>query len=241
MGQWYVNLKGAPSSQKDLEALFSLGDVRVRKEGEGWILTWEHLDSISEFNEVVDEAKHVISIMNGAAKLHYGDFSPVEFAGVIRIDDDGKRTHMIEPLVCSVRVSTRIVGMRVIRADGTESPARPSNAVGWIQLGLKDRSVADALRFFASPTWFNLYKVFEVVRDDIGGDEALKNKGWAAKSQISAFHRTANSRQALGDEARHATAKNPPPAKPMRLRDARELWDRILRKWIEEKRAKLQT
>ena len=39
----------------------------------------------------------------------------------------------------------------------------------WFNLAQRDTNVADALRQFArSHEWFDIYKVYEIIRDDLG-------------------------------------------------------------------------
>jgi hypothetical protein len=46
--------------------------------------------------------------------------------------------------------------------------------------------------------WSNLFKVFEIVRRDCGGEGAAQSAGWATKKSMELFRRTANSFEAVG-------------------------------------------
>jgi hypothetical protein len=83
--------------------------------------------------------------------------------------------------------------------------------------------------------WINLYKVYEVVRDDVGGKHVLVRNGWATADDIRRFTETAQSPQLLGDAARHAGRKRPPPPDPMTLDGAKALIGAMVRSWVSTK------
>jgi hypothetical protein len=103
-----------------------------------------------------------------------------------------------------------------------------------ISLIFQDQNVEYVIRHHGSPTsWHNLINIFEAIESDVGG--LIITLGWATKSELDTFTRTANSRQAIGDEARHGHNKFDPPKKPMTLQQACELIARITCKWIDYK------
>ena len=98
----------------------------------------------------------------------------------------------------------------------------------WFNLAQRDTNVADALRQFArSHEWFDIYKVYEIIRDDLGSKK-LNSKKFVGKTDLDLLRQTAN-------YYRHARTARP--SKPMTHNDARELIRRVLRHWLEEKDA----
>ncbi len=78
-----------------------------------------------------------------------------------------------------------------------------------INLIFQDSEVETVVRLHGSPetSWGYLRYIFEVIQSDVGG--LMVSQGWAAQPEIDTFTQTANSRQAIGDEARHGHKKNP--------------------------------
>ncbi len=52
-----------------------------------------------------------------------------------------------------------------------------------------------------SPTWSELYLIFELVEANVGG--RMHTEGWIDRTEKKLFTRTANSYTALGREGRH--------------------------------------
>jgi hypothetical protein len=92
-------------------------------------------------------------------------------------------------------------------------------------------NVAAALHFFMKCDWVSLYKAWEMARDAAGGNHDLVNKGWAERRKQNRFTGTAQSREELGDEARHASEQYKPPKDPMSLNEARSFVRSILQAW----------
>lgn len=121
-----------------------------------------------------------------------------------------------------------------VGADGQIVPDPPSPLPRKLHLAVTDKNVDDALYFLqrADPNWTELWKAYEVVRDDVGKIEA---QGWASERDLSRFTGTANHQDAAGREARHARLATPPVADPMPLEEARALVERVVSLWLNAK------
>lgn len=98
-----------------------------------------------------------------------------------------------------------------------------------------DTSVTNAIRLLGTREgdWVNLYKVLEIVKGDVG--RKIIDNGWASKKILDRFTNTANTSNAIGDDARHAADKFQPPAVPMTLPEARALIASVVMRWVEPK------
>src|SRR5213082_3135569 len=85
----------------------------------------------------------------------------------------------------------------------------------WLRLVHSNETVSRALRVFAqgSVRWSDLYHAFEIVESSVGG--GMYERGWITREQTSLFSWTANSPQAVGEQARHGRQRNDPPPEPM--------------------------
>ena len=103
----------------------------------------------------------------------------------------------------------------------------------FVGVAMEAPRVLEALRHFSEPpSWDRLYKIVEIVEDDVG---AIDRRGWATKKELSRFSHTANSPKILGRAARHATQRVRPPKHPMDLVEAEELVKRVLVRWLQGK------
>lgn len=81
-------------------------------------------------------------------------------------------------------------------------------------------------------TWFNLYKIYELIEKVVGGEKELKAKNWVSPAQIKSFISTSNYFY------RHSILKvfnKSPTNRKMGLKEAREIISTLLSKYIEEK------
>lgn len=107
-------------------------------------------------------------------------------------------------------------------------PLDPDTLWPLVDLAVDTPRVLEALREFREPAaWDALYRVFEIVRDDVGGE--IQRAGWATKAEQERFKQTANSLD------RHAKGVVPPPKKPMTLPEGADFVRKVLRRWIEAK------
>ncbi len=108
--------------------------------------------------------------------------------------------------------------------DSMGKPVETKTVNGMDQMrraAIRCQPVAEALHFFKIGDWNSLCKVYEIIKADIGGERALAGKAWLTNGMLKIFTQTAQSRDALGDAARHASRSYPAPAKPMSLVQAK--------------------
>jgi hypothetical protein len=89
--------------------------------------------------------------------------------------------------------------------------------------------------FGAQPSAVNLYRVFEVIRENTKGEDHMVKNGWTTKPHTGRFRHTMNSVAALGAEARHGVEPTTPPTNPMSMLEAREFIQRLLALWLRSK------
>ncbi len=100
-----------------------------------------------------------------------------------------------------------------------------------IVAGQSNPAVAEAFLYLDHPQvgWPDLYKAYEVIRHDSGGQLGLLKFGWATKPELSRFTQTAN-------HYRHAkNSEYSLPAKPMTISLARKFVRELLSNWLATK------
>lgn len=101
-------------------------------------------------------------------------------------------------------------------------------------LARKDSKVKKVIRlmnFSDAYSWVNLYRICEIITDDID----IVKEGWISKRKLKLFKRTACSPTCIGREARHGIPVGDPPRKPMEHEDAKQIIYSIIKSWIENK------
>lgn len=241
MHRWLIRLKGHPFDLERLEETLTSPQVQVFEQ-EGHYYLWS--PAIGRFETEREiycyAAGKLIPAINGLMRTHYPDFCNVEVDGVAKEAEDGSITHFVfaeVKLQASARVRCKASVVRV-EANGTvvddsPEPTKPTKEGRWAGVLLEDERCLDAFRLFGTKPndWATLYKVLEIVESD-----GAPVTSWVSKNKVESFTRTANSPDAIGDDARHANRKKClPPSKPMSIQEAQNLIRTILYRWIDSK------
>ena len=236
MPNWLVRLKGEKFDLEDLPSLLRSPELTVIEENGSYYLKSSDFDSLSLADEVRECVIAIIEMLNDAVKFQIHNFRGVSEDGVTLIEEDGSRRHYAYLKGSITARSKTSANLTVTTSNGTQQVAsRPSNVESLLNLAKDDKAVADALHFFRENTWISLYKVYEIIRDDVGKEDAIIRDGWVTKTELSRFTQTAQSRAALGDNARHAAKKFQPPTKPMPFHEAESLIRGVLLSWFHSK------
>lgn len=103
----------------------------------------------------------------------------------------------------------------------------------WLRLARSDEVISRALRVFAQGNvrWSDLYHAFEIVESSAG--RGMYDHGWITREQASLFSWTANSPDAVGEQARHGHQRNEPPPNPMSEEHAGQLIRDLVHQWLD--------
>jgi hypothetical protein len=231
MKHWEVTINGDESQLRLLAEAFVGPEWTVTQRGSEFFLTGIALDALTDARTVRAKAKARIASISGASMLYLGSPKPLEVGDVVEVDHNGSRCLTWTPDPVVAHFSVLPASLSFTHADGSVVVCRPAAPV--VQAALKaDRSdaVEEVLRLRSAPDllWTDLYRILEVIQAD-GGPIS------ASKAEVSRFKHTANSKRAAGDLARHGSEETEPPRNPMKLHEAREFIDRIIRDWLASK------
>jgi hypothetical protein len=231
MATWIVRLDGDPD---DLNALVDLG-VSVTRGSDGVVFRSPELDTLSDARLVRDLAIKSIAALCGLSRIAEGDDKArVVTVGAIFREDGTRRDTFLTPESVELRLRVRAANLK--GSGDTESPVGKSYPE-WAAAAGRDPNVKLALQYFGpEPSAESLWKVYEVIRADVGGKTNIINNGWATATEIDSF-RSVHYPSALGEKARHGTEpKNQSaPISPMSLGQARQFVGRLLRRWLASK------
>ncbi len=234
MSTWSVQLKGGDQSFDDLVSQFRSPDLYVTKNRDGFELRSSDFDDIDDSNDVRDHGVELIKRMNGVAKLFFGHYISVEFGGsVTKYQEDGTCGIYIYPLPAIFHLRASAAALTWSK-DDPDAPPPLTVSNSRVAIAKQDERVGRALRLFGyEHTWDNLYKIYEVIEEDVGSKEIRAN--WPAGDRLNAFTSTANNPRAVGDAARHGHHRHEPPKNPLSLHEAQRLIRGWLRHWLEMK------
>jgi len=234
MAEWRVQLQGNNIDLQELKEILSDHDPMIIQENSDFYLKSKGWDQLEEAEQVRDQAKHVIGLLDSAAYVHFRDTAPITIGHIIRVDGDGRRRNFVFAEV-HLALHSRVRATATVTGPGGQpvESQQEHPIIRTLRASTKHSSVADALGFLRKGDWIGLYKAYEIVRDEVHGEEKIIRQGWLTKASISRFTQTAQSREALGDDARHASHKYKPPQKPMSIHEARAIIGDLLQKWID--------
>ena len=233
MPEWRVRVEGTRVALKELPRFLPPACSIVDWDGMRCLKS-PLFDTLHEAAEVMRAAAKFLEAANLVAALRARGWHPVACDAVAEVREDETK-QWVKFLSASITVSASMTASAtVVRADGTiEGPSDPPAFNNEAQLVMQSVPVRQALSFLQEGSWESLYKAYEIVRADVGGDQALCALGWAAGPVLSRFRHTCQSPTALGAEARHGVEPAAPPARPLEYAEARNLVASLFAKWVE--------
>ncbi len=242
---WQVQLHGWGSDLEHLARHFGSQPVRVvRDERDGaFLYESDAFATCSTSEEVLAIAEKELCALSGVLKLCRGSHEPLRPGAVYKRNAAGGRDiflHLRDTL--QVRVEFGEVTVTVTDSQGNvvTKPPPPPRSIAITRLALADAAVAKAMRLLSaedSETWVGLYRIYEVVEADVGGELALKKRGWGSAGDLKRFKHSANSVTVAGDAARHGKELTSPPANPMSLEEAAAYVNYVVSAWLAAKGA----
>lgn len=171
-------------------------------------------DGMKSAKDVNERAKELFATLNVTIAAH-ASADLVRNGAVVEFVPDGqpKRIHFLEAksIILQTRVGMAELTIRNAAGEVIQSPVVESAAQRWLRAATIEPEIGCALRYLAGkPTWFELYKAYEALRN-------MPNGG-IANSEVKRFTQTANA-----GERHHSNNKIKPHKKPMELWKARAL------------------
>jgi len=164
-------------------------------------------------SQVWEDVKGFIDIINGSAIVEDFLITPVILHYIKYVDVKGK-----------IQFLPNIGNMYAVLPSIRGSKPDISK---FIPLALTDKAVAKALRLCSRELdWSNLYRIYEVISEDVNG---------ITDNNIKVFKASANNSNVTGDYSRHGKMNVDTPKESMRLADAQHLIKSKVREWVHNK------
>jgi hypothetical protein len=242
-GRWEVQLLGDSSDLEHLERCFGAGTriVRADQQDAGHLYWSSAFEGCSQSEQVLKIASDDLVVLSGILKLVRHSHQNLRTGAVYKYRPDGNRDTYVH-LSDSIHVNARAgdISVSITDVDGNlvqqQNPTPPTVAIS--ALAAQDVSVKKAMRLFASvdaKTWVSLYRIYEVIEADVGGEHAMRKLGWRSESDLKRFKHSSNSVSVAGDAARHGKEQSNPPADPMKVDEAFAFVTFALHKWLARK------
>ena len=233
--EWRVQLSGDESDLEELSKSLNSDSTRIFKDKGSYVLCSSAFHGMMEAQVIKDKAENILSYINGCSRLIEDFQQPIIISGIQSLSENGRRNQYIFPE--SVAIEVRM-GRPTVSVNGkVEESYTYEELSNYIPLAIQDQNVALVLYYLSTESneIATLYKIYEIIDDDVGGERSIQNNGWTSRNQLERFRRTANSPDAIKDNARHGVQKYSPPKNPMSLDEARYLILHLVRCWLDSK------
>lgn len=233
MKKKFISLKGESTDIEFVKSQLKFVEWKIIKESNSYYLTSDFLTENVENKDVELKAKQFVDIINGALVIILGAHKRIETTGIVEVSDMGTKSIFVE---VNEKMKAQEINKAIIIRNGEALEEQISVFEELIKLAELYKSVQDVLHFFneIEITWWNLYKIFEIIRDDLGSQK--KTYEIVSKAELSLFTQAAQSRELLGDDARHASKKYPSPNKDITIIEAEQTVRKLFEGWIKLKK-----
>jgi hypothetical protein len=236
--EWVIVLNG---NKKDMELLtkhFNSLDLNISKENNQFLIRSSYLNykKIKSDIECIKMSNKLLNIINGLSKILLEIENSVKFNSFNLLDKNNRLIKGYTWINCSATVRNNNSLM-----TNDKNIEFSTNLGKYVKKILSDTDFYRAFIFlhYDKDNWRDLYCVYEVIRDVVGngnnhsGEKIIKS--WLLnkdKSMIDIFTQTANSIEAVKEQARHGKVI-PAPEIKMNLFDAKSLIYKIILIWLE--------
>lgn len=227
--RWKLGLTGDNFDLLFLAERFA-PDPLVARDGEEWFLSATEIDNAQTSGEAHTAGAAVLARLNGIARLSDRRHKSVSLSGRVVDSEDGSASAVV--LAGTVGLRARVSAVVVTTGNEDEKPRIPTEAK-LAEIAHADREVARVVVLLDrdAPDQDRLWRVFERVRDAVGGEDQMINTGLASKTEMRAFRAWANRPDVSGELARHEVSPGQAPRRTLSDGEAWEFIKRVVMAW----------
>jgi hypothetical protein len=234
---YQVELTGDAMDLRIASSCFTHGPVRVVENGGKYRLEFPELRHLQDVDEIHNRASGILREVNAALRLLDDQQGQINVGAVSFTDDKGEHRGIV---LMAASLTVRVRGhatMTVRRADGSTVDPGPSLPEKSASLASFDPIVQRVVRLWAEFQHDGavLFKIYELVRNDMGGEGALVHAGLVTDAAQSAFTGSINRADVLGEFARHAVPKGGPPKRTFGPNECVAFIKALVSTWISKK------
>lgn len=234
--KWKVRLTGNERELKTLTESFT-DDPEVFEEDDNFFLWSSQFEDLEDADEVRDTAEKIARTIRNLGAKDSLRTEDLQASHVHRINEDGTEHVTVRAESSAVKMRAGPVRVTTTDEDGNKEIHRPADRTYELtQLAVEDDKVRELVGLLDNgDDWVNLYRIYEFIQANIKGDDNIVERGWWSSNEKDLFKQTANSRDAIGDDARHGQERIPAPGNPMNYSDAKALVDSLIQNWLEHR------
>ena len=189
--------------------------------------------------EMMREAKALMELLTGFARVDGAPIRTVAVGGNFYRGDGAAPHNRLGVSEGEPIVAYDSAGPGYSLVDGVPQ-IPPAIGPPYVQLATNNLYVRKALRIISraqSPTFYDQWKLWEIIRDTGGGEDAVIAAGWATVDELEAFRQSVNDEGISGDVARHTrqpqTKKRSAPTHTLTEAEAAGYILRLTRVWLD--------
>jgi len=237
MPEWLIHLSGNESDLKELSKSLKSDELSIIKEDDGYYLKSVFLNQFDKASDVKNNAEDILQLINGSMYLVLSTRDRISTSGcLIKTNEDNTKMKIVS-IQDTIGVR-RHIGLTIQRSDGSIEEINQTDPIpAWLALASRNENITKVLRLLGKGeyNWVNLYRIFEVIANDVGSESNIVSNSWTTRNQIVRFKRTANSADAIGDESRHGVEETEPPPDPMQYSEAEAFIKTLVHNWLRTK------
>lgn len=234
--EWKVRLEGKERGLETVAESFN-DDPEVFRDDENFFLWSGRFEDLEDSNEIRSRAEEVVRTIRNLGVRDSLNIEDLQASHVYKINEDGTEQVFVRTEPATIGISAGSVRVTTIDEDGNKEVHQPADRTYELtKLALEDEKVEELVNLLdQGDEWVNLYRIYEFIQSNIDGEDNIVERDWWSSSEKDLFKQTANSRDAIGDDARHAGKNIPAPEDPLNHSDAKSLIDSLVQNWLEHR------
>lgn len=229
-----VQIEGEDADLARLGEALQGAAVTLTLDGETWVIHSPDIDHAPTPSEAYKTARALIPWLVAMSRVMIGRTVPVAIGDVL----EGDRRHkFVVAETATIRLpAPRVSGIGTADNPASVAPSTPPESLASVAYRLRgDPRIARVITLLGEPPgWSSLYKVLDVITEDVGSERALKDTGWVGSRKLDRFTNNANAIENATTGGRHARSGYRL-GTPMSLDDASALIESLVIHWIRWK------
>ncbi len=172
--------------------------------------------------DMSDLALDVVARMNAIAKLLDPGYWPITLFDCVYVRDNMTSFNFADG------------GPRYKSATGLGGRSQVTFAYDAYELAEENSAVCFVMDAINLPaTWASLYLIYEAIRDNLGGQQALEQCNFVPVRDLSDFRFAANTSRVVSEGIRHGSELNSPNQRHIPLAEAHQIINRLTIGWLD--------
>ncbi|MES2618114.1 MAG: hypothetical protein V4613_09550 [Bacteroidota bacterium] len=226
----FIKLEGEIEDINDLKRTLTSKEWEIVEMENIHYLTSQLIDNLVDKTEIKKLSWPFLALLNGGASIANHLHKQVTTNSYIRYDEQGLKNIVISLEPFEFRLPLKTNNYEIPSNDKNQSLVET-----WVEKAQRHDNIKDILFFFKEVSWINLYKIYEIIRDDVGDEVQLFKDFPNHKSNIKKFTNIANNRNAIGEKARHGSKKNAAPSYKLSIEEAHSIVRNLFEEWANTK------